>query len=101
LEACRAENGRALAESDWENAGSLQLLQQEDGVEVLSYPEDILQALRATTGEVLLDTSRQGSDEQPHLSEPPGRFETSFPLERCCDAELSECASWPGLMVQF
>ena len=59
LEACRAENGRALAESDWENAGSLQLLRQEDGVEVLSYPDDILEALRVTTGEVLLDTSRQ------------------------------------------
>lgn len=59
IEACRAENGRALAESDWENAGSLKLLQQKDGVEVLTYPEDILEALRVTTGEVLLDTSRQ------------------------------------------
>lgn len=53
LEACRAENGRSLAESDWENAGSLMLLQEEDGVTVKSYPDDVLDALRETSAVVL------------------------------------------------
>ncbi|WP_434051130.1 MAG: TRAP transporter substrate-binding protein [Roseibium sp.] len=55
LEACRAENGRALAESDWENAGSLKLLQEEDGVEVKPYPEEVLTALRKTASAVLVE----------------------------------------------
>ncbi|POF28590.1 TRAP transporter substrate-binding protein [Roseibium marinum] len=55
LEACRAENGRALAESDWQNAGSLQLLQEEDGVTVRPYPEDVLTALRETSAVVLAE----------------------------------------------
>ncbi len=55
LEACRAENGRALAESDWENAGSLKLLEEEDGVTVRPYPDDVLAALREMTGEVLAE----------------------------------------------
>ncbi|MFN3248691.1 TRAP transporter substrate-binding protein [Roseibium album] len=55
LEACRAENGRALAESDWENAGSLKLLQDEDGVTIKPYPDEVLQALRTTSVAVLLE----------------------------------------------
>ncbi|WP_299817159.1 TRAP transporter substrate-binding protein [uncultured Roseibium sp.] len=55
LEACRAENGRALAESDWQNAGSLKLLQEEDGVTVRFYPEDVLVALRETAAVVLAE----------------------------------------------
>ncbi|MCV0426992.1 MAG: TRAP transporter substrate-binding protein [Roseibium sp.] len=61
LEACRAENGRALAESDWENAGSLQLLQEEDGVTVRPYPDDVLAALRETAAAVLAETSEKNS----------------------------------------
>jgi TRAP-type mannitol/chloroaromatic compound transport system substrate-binding protein len=57
LEACRAENGRALAESDWENAGSLQLLQDQDGVTVRPYPEEVLTALRQTSATVLAEFS--------------------------------------------
>ncbi|QDG76767.1 TRAP transporter substrate-binding protein [Labrenzia sp. PHM005] len=60
LEACRAENGRALAESDWENARSLQLLQDEDGVTVLPYPETIMTALRETAKAVLAETAEEG-----------------------------------------
>ncbi|MES0882607.1 TRAP transporter substrate-binding protein [Roseibium sp. SCP14] len=59
LEACRAENGRALAESDWENAGSLQLLQEEDGVTVKPYPDEVLNALRETTAIVLAETGER------------------------------------------
>ncbi|WP_422377224.1 TRAP transporter substrate-binding protein [Roseibium sp.] len=55
LEACRAENGRALAESDWQNAGSLKLLQEEDGVTVRPYPEPVLAALRQTATDVLAE----------------------------------------------
>lgn len=53
LEACRAENGRALAESDWQNAANLQALQEEDGVTIKFYPDDIMDALRVTAVEVL------------------------------------------------
>ncbi|WP_420414425.1 TRAP transporter substrate-binding protein [Roseibium sp.] len=60
LEACRAENGRALAESDWENARSLQLLQDEDGVTVLPYPDTIMAALRETAKAVLAETAEEG-----------------------------------------
>ncbi|MHA7777633.1 TRAP transporter substrate-binding protein [Roseibium sp. M-1] len=59
LEACRAENGRALAESDWENAGALQVLQQEDGVTVRPYPDAVLAALRDTASEVLAEFAAQ------------------------------------------
>jgi len=55
LEACRAENGRALAESDWQNAGSLKLLQDDDGVTVRPYPQAVLDALRQTADEVLAE----------------------------------------------
>lgn len=59
LEACLAENGRALAESDWENAGALQVLQDEDGVSVEPYPEEVLAALRETAAEVLAEFADQ------------------------------------------
>lgn len=59
LEACKAENGRALAESDWENAGALQLLQSEDGVTVRPYPDTVLVALRETSAAVLEDFAAQ------------------------------------------
>ena len=61
LEACRAENGRALAESDWENAGALQLLQAEDGVTVRPYPDAVLAALRETSVAVLEDFAAKDS----------------------------------------
>ena len=61
LEACRAENGRALAESDWENAGSLKLLQEEDGVTVRPYPDEVLVALRDTAAVVLAETAEKDS----------------------------------------
>lgn len=61
LEACRAENGRALAESDWENAGSLKLLQEEDGVTVRPYPDDVLRALRETATVVLAEFTERDS----------------------------------------
>lgn len=53
LEACRAENGRSLAESEWQNAGALKVLQEEDGVTVRFYPDDVLLEMRRVTDEVL------------------------------------------------
>ncbi|WP_122520434.1 MULTISPECIES: TRAP transporter substrate-binding protein [Pannonibacter] len=53
LEACKAENGRSLAESEWMNAGSLESLQKDDGVLLRFYPEDVLDALRRETELVL------------------------------------------------
>ncbi len=54
-EACRAENGRALAESDWFNAVNLKALQEEDGVTVRRYPDEVLDALRKTAAKVLAE----------------------------------------------
>lgn len=55
LEACRAENAFALTESEWENAGSLVALQQQDGVVVRDYPADVLARLREISGDVLAE----------------------------------------------
>lgn len=84
LEACRAENGRALAESDWENAGSLRLLQQEDGVNVLPYPAEVLAALRTTTEAVLEEFS-----EKDAMS---GNINSSFQAARARLAPWSDVA---------
>lgn len=53
LEACRSENAAALAESEWQNAGNLARLQEEDGVEIRLYPEAVMAELRTTAKTVL------------------------------------------------
>ncbi|GGB36991.1 C4-dicarboxylate ABC transporter [Roseibium aquae] len=53
MEACRAENARALSESEWENATSLKALQEEDGVVIRFYPDEVLSTLQNTAQEVL------------------------------------------------
>jgi len=53
LEACRSENAAALAESEWQNAGNLARLQEEDGVEIRLYPDDVMAELRTTAKAVL------------------------------------------------
>ncbi|MTI45307.1 TRAP-type mannitol/chloroaromatic compound transport system substrate-binding protein [Roseibium hamelinense] len=60
LEACRAENALSLTESEWENAGSLRLLQDEDGVVIRTYPDEVLNALRATSADVLAEFAEKG-----------------------------------------
>ncbi|ADZ69908.1 TRAP transporter substrate-binding protein [Polymorphum gilvum] len=55
LEACQAENARALAESEWMNAVSLKALRTEDGVEIRFYPSAVLDAMRTTSAEVLAE----------------------------------------------
>ncbi|GAB4523483.1 MAG: TRAP transporter substrate-binding protein DctP [Roseibium sp.] len=84
LEACRAENGRALAESDWENAGALQLLRDRDGVTVRPYPEQVLDSLRQTAATVLAEFS-----EKDALS---GRIHESFQATRSRLAPWSDVA---------
>ncbi|MFC6657096.1 TRAP transporter substrate-binding protein [Roseibium salinum] len=61
LEACRAENARSLAESNWENAGSLKLLREEDGVTIKNYPDDVLNALRENAAIVLGELAEKNS----------------------------------------
>jgi len=51
--ACRAETLASMAEGDWRNAEALHLLTTEDGVEVRRYPQPVLEALRATAGDVV------------------------------------------------
>jgi len=52
---CRSENIYSLAEAEWNNALSLARLEREFGVEVLEYPNDILDAARQATSQVLED----------------------------------------------
>ena len=58
IDVCRAENARSLAESEWMNAGQLQKLQSEYGVEIKIFPKDILDALRATSEDVVASVAQ-------------------------------------------
>lgn len=51
--ACAAENIFSLGEAEWNNAASLKYLVEEQGVEVLEYPGEIVDAARAATVEVM------------------------------------------------
>ena len=53
--ACSAENIRSLGEAEWSNAASLKRLVDEEGVNVRSYPSDILKAAKAATAEVMAE----------------------------------------------
>ncbi len=53
VEACRSENARSFAESEWMNAQQLAKLKEEEGVDVRTYPEPVLAALRVTSEEVV------------------------------------------------
>lgn len=86
LEACQAENARSLAESDWENAGSLQALQEEDGVTVKFYPQDVLAALKSTSVEVLEEFAAKDD-----LS---GRIHESY------SAALKRLAPWSNVSLR-
>lgn len=52
-EACRVEADLALSEANAQNAASLKVLQEEHGVEVREFPEEVLTALKETSAEVL------------------------------------------------
>ena len=51
--ACAAENIFSLAESEWRNADSLRKLVDEDGVDLKTYPDEIIAAARDATVEVM------------------------------------------------
>ncbi len=57
--ACAAENAFALAESKWRNAEALNTLIEKHGVQVRSFPQDVIQAARETGEEVLLTFSKK------------------------------------------
>ncbi len=61
LAACQIENARGLAESDWMNALNLREMADKDGVELVTYPADVLNAFRSTSAAVLTDLAK--SDE--------------------------------------
>ncbi len=86
LEACKAENGRALAESEWENAANLQALQEQDGVTVKFYPDDVLGALRTTSAEVL--------DEFAAKDPLSGKIYESY------NAALTQLAPWSNVSIR-
>jgi len=59
-EAVRAENSYALAESEWQNAGRLRVLTDDLGVTLRRFPDDVLDAARAATKEVLATFEARG-----------------------------------------
>ncbi len=56
--ACAAENAFALAETEWRNAESLEVLIREHGVKVQPFPDDILLAARSVAEEVLAEFAK-------------------------------------------
>lgn len=57
--ACAAENIFSLSESEWNNAASLKNLVENEGVELKEYPQDILDAARIATIEVMQELSEK------------------------------------------
>lgn len=54
-EACRAENIFSLGEAEWENGRALAALQQNHGVVLRRYPDDVLEAARKASLEVMAE----------------------------------------------
>ncbi len=54
-QACAAENLRGQAEADWRNAETLQQMRRGGKVALRRFPEDVLQAARAASKEVLAE----------------------------------------------
>jgi len=59
-EACRAENAFALAEAERMNAAALMALVDEHGVQLRTFPDDIVEALRAEAPAVLAPFAAAG-----------------------------------------
>lgn len=55
LSACAAENIYSLGESEWQNAEQLRALIESEKVKIRDFPEDVLQAARQASDEVLDD----------------------------------------------
>lgn len=53
--ACEWVNIVSLADAEWENATALKALIAEDGVILREYPEDVIEAAKSATSEVLLE----------------------------------------------
>jgi len=62
-EACRAENAFALAEAERMNAEALTALVDEHGAELRSFPDDVVEALRKQSPEVLAQFAGKGGIE--------------------------------------
>ena len=69
VEACRAENAFALAESERMNAEALKALVEDHGVQLRTFPADVTEALRAEAPAVLGQfADRGGLDQRIHDS---------------------------------
>jgi TRAP-type mannitol/chloroaromatic compound transport system substrate-binding protein len=53
--ACEAENARGMAEADWQNAASLDGIEEKHGVKLRRFDDEILKAARVAAEEVLAD----------------------------------------------
>ncbi|QGZ34151.1 ABC transporter substrate-binding protein [Stappia indica] len=58
--ACRMETLHSIAENSWRNAEALRQLVEEDGVELRRFPEPVMQALRATSRDVVAALANSG-----------------------------------------
>jgi TRAP-type mannitol/chloroaromatic compound transport system substrate-binding protein len=58
--ACRAEALTSLSEADWINSEALRLLVEDDNVQLVTYPEPIMAALRSTSTDVVASLSEGG-----------------------------------------
>jgi TRAP-type mannitol/chloroaromatic compound transport system substrate-binding protein len=58
--ACAVANVSGLAESEWQNAGTLETLLAMEGVSVLPFPGEVLDALRQANEEAMLELVEEG-----------------------------------------
>ena len=58
---CDAENARGMAEADWQNAATLDGIEEEHGVKLRRFDDSILRAASAAAEEVLADVATTGA----------------------------------------
>jgi TRAP-type mannitol/chloroaromatic compound transport system substrate-binding protein len=58
---CDAENARGMAEADWQNAATLDGIEDEHGVKLRRFDDSILRAASAAAEEVLADVAATGA----------------------------------------
>ena len=51
--ACEWVDIGSLADAEWENARALKILQEEHGVQLRQFPEDVIASAKVATGEVM------------------------------------------------
>ncbi len=90
--ACMAEHAYSLTEIDWANPSALARLVDDHGVQVRQFPDDVLQAARETTVEVL--------DELAAIDELSAKIVASFRHTKHTQIEWSKISSLPFLRAR-